>query len=135
MRHVHRFYPPKPQPDVLSKKTNHNGQIPRTFLRLFYNYKFSNSGEILTLLRSLRQGNVFTRVCHSVHKGRGVYPSTDWGKGVCEKRVWTKGGICVDRECALAEPPPPSTLPRWSLKRAVRTLLECILVLNFYVFY
>ena len=35
--------------------------------------------------RSLGQGNVFTPVCHSVHRW-GVCPSMQWGKGVAASR-------------------------------------------------
>ena len=64
--------------------------------------------EIMTILitarkRSLRQGNVFTPVCHSV-----LGP----GEVVC---LWVGGGGAHLRQ-------------RWPLKRAVCILLECILV-------
>ena len=40
----------------------------------------------------LGQGNVFTPVCHSVH--RGVY-----NRGVCIRGVSTSGGVCIGDVC------------------------------------
>ena len=68
--------------------------------------------EVLTSIviarkRSLRQGNVFTHVCDSVHKeGVSVQGVSVQGGSLC------KGGLCHE----TAE------------ERAVRILLECILV-------
>ena len=67
----------------------------------------------------LRQGNVFTPVCHSVYRGRGCLADTPWAHTRPPGRH------------PLAEPPlradtPPS---RWLLQRTVRILLERILVL------
>ena len=87
-------------------------------------------GIVTARKRSLGQGNVFTPVCHSVH-GRGVwlpsmhYRSYDWeclpgGRGESA----SGGGRC----------PTPPTLEihgiLWDTvnKRALRILLECILV-------
>ena len=56
----------------------------------------------------MRQGNIFTSVCHSVHRGRGVCPSACWD-------------------------PPGQTPPRRPLQRTVRILLECFLVYHTYV--
>ena len=52
--------------------------------------------------RSLEQGNVFTPVCHSVHRGRGWLPSMHHrlhDRGVCLQGVCIQGG--------LGRPPPP----------------------------
>ena len=60
--------------------------------------------------RSLRQGNVFSSVCHSVHgdtstSGRGLH----------------QGGV--------GQTPPPHLIVRKTVnERAVRILLDCILV-------
>ena len=60
----------------------------------------------------LREGNVFTPVCHSVQGG--VYPSMQWAKWGCVTGVCNQGGV----------QPPPQPVN----KRAVRILLECFLV-------
>ena len=64
----------------------------------------------------LREGNVFTPVCDSVHRGRGcipacigqrgLYPSMQWGVclgvfawgGVSALGVSAQGGVCPDAE-------------------------------------
>ena len=75
--------------------------------------------------RSLRQGNVFTHVCHSAHMGRrGLHPG---GSA-------SKGEVCIQGE--LGRPPFQDTWDSvlWDTvnKRAVRILLECFLVVIFY---
>ena len=82
--------------------------------------------------RSLGQGNIFTPVCHSVHRGGGGIQAciaggipaclaVGWsalrGRGVCS---WGGGGLLP--EGAWWRPPGQLLL------RAVRILLECILV-------
>ena len=64
---------------------------------------------------SLGQGNIFTSVCHSVH--RGWYPSMHCSGGCAIPACLAAGGAWWR--------PPPGRL----LLRAVRILLECILVL------
>ena len=71
------------------------------------------------LQTKLREGNVFTPVCDSVHRGVGVYPSMQWAMGCTSSRQ-----IPLGRH-PLRQTPLPL---RWPLKRAVRILLECILV-------
>ena len=102
--------------------------------------------------RSLGQGNVFTPVCHSVHRGGVSFPACITGHmndqgclhrggsvclegGVCLQvvRIW---GVCIqvwgggDRQTSL----------HWILrdmvnKRVVRILLECNLVIvNVFIF-
>ena len=58
----------------------------------------------------LREGDVFTLVCHSVH--RGVYPSMQW------------------LTYPLGRPPQADTPTEMATKRAIRILLKCILVLT-----
>ena len=85
----------------------------------------------------MRQGNVFTRVCHSVHSG-GVCPG---GSGRPPGRPpWVHTPL-LGRYPPLGQTPPlgrqpPGTSPgqtsplnRRSLQRMVRILLECILVI------
>ena len=90
--------------------------------------------------RSLRQGNIFTSVCHSFCP-QGLYPSMQWAGGVypCMQLGCLLLGLggCTPpgqtppwedtppRQAPLAlgqtQHPPP---PRRPLKRAVRILLE-----------
>ena len=76
--------------------------------------------------RSLGQGNVFTPVCHSVHRG-GHCPSMhhrSHGRGVS-----VQGGSLSRRVSVWGvwtEPPLP---PTYGHERAFRILLQCILVL------
>ena len=65
----------------------------------------------------LREGNVFTPVYDSVHK-RGVYPSMQW-VGWVYISPWQTDILPLDRHPLKRQ-----------LKRAVRILLECILVFN-----
>ena len=60
----------------------------------------------------LREGYVFTDVCDSVHRG---VPGPVGG-GLVTGGAWSRGGCLVE------------TPPEWLLLRAVRILLECILV-------
>ena len=71
------------------------------------------SFNILTVhKRSLRQGNVFTPVCHSVHGGGGS--------------ALLHAGI----HPPWADTPPPRILWDMVNKQAVRILLACILVMR-----
>ena len=94
----------------------------------------------------MRQGNVFTPVCHSVHGGRWLSASVHAG-------IHTPLGRTHPRKHTPAPPPPKKHLPeahshppethspgstppgkhpsspRRSLQRTVRILLECFLVL------
>ena len=77
--------------------------------------------------RSLRLGNIFTSVCHSFYPW-GVYPCMQWaGEGVC---IPACNGVCLPlgpKGVPQGVYPLP---PRRPLKRAVRILLECILVIR-----
>ena len=76
--------------------------------------------------------NIFTSVCHSVHRRGGVYPSMHWGRqpplpGRQEGDV---------SQHALGQTPPLGRLPgqtppppRRPLQQMVRILLECFLVI------
>ena len=71
----------------------------------------------------LREGNVFTGVCHSVHMGEG-------GRAV-PPRPYSFGTIPSSRTV------PPKIITPWTIpllperqKQSVRILLECFLVLN-----
>ena len=68
--------------------------------------------------RSLGQGNVFTNVCSSVHEGGGLHQRV---KSASRAGGSASGGGWAD--------PPPRILRDTANKRAVRVLLERILVL------
>ena len=67
----------------------------------------------------LRQGNVFTPVCHSIHRGVCV-SATPLGQ--------TSPGQIPPMHAGIHTPPLPSGCWDTVNKRAVRILLECILV-------
>ena len=114
-------------------------------MKLIITQMFSNNGDISCSpnkkkcsfyrlqKRSLGQGNVFTRVCHFVHRGVGFLPLGPWEWGFC-LWVWD---VCAH----TSEHPPQDTHPpnththRWTHtpatvnKQAVRILLESFLVL------
>ena len=75
----------------------------------------------------LREGNVFTGVCDSVHGGVPG-PGGAWSRGgVCSQGgAWSRGVSAPGGVCSRGDPggDPPGRL----LLRAVRILLECILV-------
>ena len=81
-------------------------------------------GSVITARkRSLGQGNVFTRMCHSIHRGEEV----------CLGRVYLKGGLPPGGldPGELGRPPEIHEILRDTVnKRAVRILLECFLVPN-----
>ena len=62
----------------------------------------------------LREGNVFTPVCDSVHRG-----------GLCPGGSLSKWGGSLSRGVSVMETPPGTVE-----QRAVRILLECILVMD-----
>ena len=72
--------------------------------------------------RSLVQGNVFTRVCHSVQGG--LYPV-----GASVQGASVQGGLCEGGLCQ-GNPPPPTETPCtvYGKDRAVLILLEGIFV-------
>ena len=78
------------------------------------------------------EGYVFTRVCHSVHTGvsrprpRVEVGGSGWG-GVQAHTRGVRGGGGVSQH-ALRQTPPSRRL----LLRAVRILLECILIIVYY---
>ena len=93
----------------------------------------------------LREGNVFTPVCHSIHRwGVSVRGVSVRGSGLCSRgiSVW---GLSVQRGlCPREGLSPGGALPGGSLSgrpppyvnvRAVRILLECILVLHYFTTY
>ena len=73
--------------------------------------------------RSLRQGNIFAPVCHSVHRG-GV-------PGKVPTRAGTPPGRYTPPAGTPAASTPGNACSDTVNKRAVRILLECILVDNF----
>ena len=89
--------------------------------------------------RSLGQGNVFTPVCHSVHRGV-VYPSMQWSgcvyssmqraEDVYPSMQWGRPPWADTLPLARNPPGRPPPQKRRPLKRAVRVLQECILVLS-----
>ena len=91
--------------------------------------------------RSLGNGNVFTHVCNSVHRGP-LYDVTSclvaWSHvpsgGLCPWSHVPSRGLCLGRHC----PENPQKTHRHrdpTFKRALRILLECALVLCKFVAY
>ena len=74
--------------------------------------------------KEVAEGNVFTPICHSVHRGAcvvGVGACMVVGWGMCGRGHAWQGGTCVaGGRHAWQE--------RWQLLWTVRILLECILV-------
>ena len=73
----------------------------------------------------LREGNVFTLVCDSVHRGGvSVYGRFLSGEGVCPGGgCLCPAGVSLSSRGVSVQGDPP-----YSKERAVRILLECILV-------
>ena len=67
--------------------------------------------------RSCGQGNIFTPVCHSVHRGGG---------GFCLSACWDTTPL--EQTPPGTRPPPGSRLQHTVYERPVHILLECILV-------
>ena len=90
---------------------------------------------------SLERGNVFTRVCHSVHGGGGgvggvsVYGVTaclaDWSHVPSIAGVSLSWGSLYT---GLKGAPSPDRDPLYGNERAIRILLEWFLVSRYYVF-
>ena len=83
--------------------------------------------------RSLGQGNIFTPVCHSVHRGGRawlLWGGHAWSLGGMRGR---SGGVCVVAPggCAWDTTRHGDTVN----ERAVRILLECILVNRKYLYH
>ena len=70
--------------------------------------------------RSLGRGNVFTHVCHSVHRRRVCLERLCLGRSLSGEGL---SGVSV-RDTPLTEIPP------YCKEQAVRILLECILVVS-----
>ena len=89
--------------------------------------------------RSLGQGNVFKLVCHSVHRDGGGFPACITGhmtRAVCLQGVCIEGGLYLGGlpPGGLGRTPPPHGILRDMInKRAVRILLECILVYQYVI--
>ena len=84
---------------------------------------FKGCASIFTARKqSLGQGNVFTPVCHSVHRRGGVCPPPR----MCTPPDAHPPG-CRPPPGMQSPPPPPDTSDTVN-KRAIRVLLECILV-------
>ena len=69
---------------------------------------------------NLRGGNVFTPVCDSVHTG--------WGRGSLSKLVSLSSGISVKEGLSRGGLCPAGVSVQTVEERAVRILLECILI-------
>ena len=104
---------------------------------------YGNNGLSLQIFtarkRSLGQGNVFTPVCHSVHRGGWWLPSMHW-EGEFPSMHW-EGGVGFPTYTGLASQHAlgsggwlPSMHWNWE-KRAVCILLECFLVENEFLDY
>ena len=104
-----------------------------TFVKLMYEL---SKRKIITI-RKLREGNVFTPVCHSVHR-RGLCPGGSLSRGLSVQRGFlskglsVKGGLCpegvsvqrgVSVQGDLCQGDPP-----YGNVQAVSILLECIFV-------
>ena len=61
------------------------------FIVVFHNYAMLTDLAFLPPANELREGNVFTPVCHSVHSG-GVYPSIQWGLHPPKQMATEAGG-------------------------------------------
>ena len=108
---VHRHVPAPTQQTVL---TLHGCVFRRKYLAtVIYFYRSQTK---------LGQGNIFTPVCHSVHGG-GLLPGGACSWGGAWSRGYAPGG-CLVQGLGGARWRPPGRL----LLRAVRILLECILV-------
>ena len=71
----------------------------------------------------LREGNVFTRVCDSVHMEGGLCPGGSLSSESLSREVSVQGGLCLGGSL-LGRPP----LPPYGYMWVVCILLECILV-------
>ena len=79
--------------------------------------------------RSLGQGNIFTLVFHSVHRGvLSQHALQVVSQHALQEGAWSGGGGGSAPKGSAWWRPPPGRL----LLRAVRILLECILVSSFY---
>ena len=99
-----------------------------------YDYRTKWSYGVFTLIvwsfyrpkTKLWEGNVFTPVCHSVHRAEGVYLSACWDTHTPGQTP--PGKHPTGQTPPWANTPPGRHPPRRSLPRTVRILLECILV-------
>ena len=71
----------------------------------------------------LREGNVFTRVCDSIHREGGLCPGGSLSSESLSREVSVQGGLCLGGSL-LGGPP----LPPYGYMWVVCILLECILV-------
>ena len=95
--------------------------------------------------RSLRQGNVLTPVCHSVHRGAlpprrglpgGLHPAGVCIQGrVCIQRGSASRGVCIQGAVGQTPPPPPSNTTGYGHREVgthptgMHSCLEIVLVL------
>ena len=93
---------------------------------------YPGGGDVITARKqSLGQGNIFTPVCHAV-PGGGWYPIMHcrWYPSVpCSGSACSQGGCLLLGGGGLVRRLPEGDPPGRQLLRAVRILLECILVL------
>ena len=75
---------------------------------------------------------MFSQACvkNSVHKGGGVSASVDTGIHTPQADTPWAANVCWDTQPPKQTPPGRPPLPRRSLQRTVRILLECIVVLK-----
>ena len=89
---------------------------------------------IIARKRNLVQGNVFTLVCHSVHRGRWVYPTPPLDRPLSSLDADHPPPDADPLFPLDADPPPWMQIPSGCRpphtvnKRAARFLLECTLV-------
>ena len=107
--------------------------------------------------RSLGQGNIFAPACHSVHRGWGLVLVGYLLQGACSgggvpapgggawwRPPWSRhpprAGPSSQEQAPSPgskhppeQAPPGPDPPGWPLLRAVRILLECILVINYFL--
>ena len=108
---------------------NANRMEAQNIVRIF------ESGKILVLKKvyslSLRQGNVFTPVCHSVHRGVADPPGAPTPRAnIPRSRLPWEQTSPGSRPPRSRHPPAQCMLEGTGNKWAIRILLECILVID-----
>ena len=97
-----------------------------------YNCLFTLDGDVFTACkRGMEQGNVFTPVCHSVHRGWGWLPSMhhrSHDQGVCLQWGLHPQGVCIQGGVGYTRP----STSEYGQQAGGMLPLECILVWFFF---